>query len=225
MKRWKPVVSEGMPPAFAYLGAPGALTSEGSRGLRWGLHNKTFALKLAQIATLFEHLEDETSVFLSRLANCEPDTALFLYRAIKSPRARKEVLEALLHRALQNAECGSQYDEVIREFWACANLRNKYVHGRWWTGTDKTKRVFFAPATDDGKEMGKALPASVVHMDWVIHRIQRAHQLTMLVSRSKPIPDEELKHHLPLAPEPSARTPGRKTRTSASRRRKTRAAK
>jgi len=179
-----------------------------------GLSNPKHAVLLAKIVTEFEHLEDHMARFMAELSGADHRVCSYILRAIKSPRARTEVMESLLQQAPRNMALGEAYDQVIAEFWGTNKLRNKYVHGRWWTSA-KGNLVLFAETDPHSFEFAKAAPIKLEELNYVIYRIQRT---AVLVTHLTLVPDGEraqLPPVPPLAPPPSTKAARPKGRAKA----------
>ncbi|MEK7874875.1 MAG: hypothetical protein AAB325_01645, partial [Pseudomonadota bacterium] len=56
-----------------------------------------------------------------------------IFTAIVNQKIRIDVMRTLLHRSRVNRQMDRIFDEIIDEFQRLNDLRNNYVHGRWWT--------------------------------------------------------------------------------------------
>ena len=92
---------------------------------------------LGRIYVAWPHFEDEMiSVFHALLGVKEGsflDTARLLFTAVVNQKIRIDLMRNLLERSWHNRSKGAEYDAIIDEFKQLNDLRNKYVHGRWWT--------------------------------------------------------------------------------------------
>ena len=121
LRRWKNTAFEHSVPA----------------GGRTGLvDNKEIAALLAQLCVAWPHFEDQMiSVFRDLLGSQRGDseTARLVFTSLVNQKIRIDLMRALLERSRLNKDKGVVYDEVLDEFKKLNDLRNRYVHGRWWT--------------------------------------------------------------------------------------------
>ncbi len=88
----------------------------------------------ANIVCRFVNLEERMAdIFALLLGTPDTTNARFVFRTLKSPRARIDVLETLLEKSPKNAKADTFFDEVIAEFEEINSQRNKLVHGAWTT--------------------------------------------------------------------------------------------
>jgi len=83
-------------------------------------------------------------------------------------------MKSLLESAPQNAERDREYDDIINEFAALSNQRNKYVHGLWSTATDDTGtpgKVQFSPAKADASAHLTARTVTKDEIEAIINRM------------------------------------------------------
>jgi hypothetical protein len=79
----------------------------------------------------------------------EPTPARQIFRSVVNQQIRLRIMRTLLEQTEQNRALDTAYDEVIDEFDSLNGLRNKFLHGLWWTHTE-SGRVFFAePSLDE----------------------------------------------------------------------------
>jgi hypothetical protein len=111
---------------------------------RWGITHPEVAMLFGFMVSYWPQVEEQMVGFLGQLFTGKPDphnwhvnqASRLVFRSIVSNKARTKVMTSLLESAPQNAERDREYDDIINEFAALSNLRNKYVHGLWSTVTD-----------------------------------------------------------------------------------------
>lgn len=128
------------------------------------LFHPKFAVRLSRIVTEFEHLEDQMAWVLARLTGTELQLAGYLLRSVRSPRGRTDMLRDLLQLAPRNVLAGDDFDDVIAEFSRIGTQRNKYVHGRWFTRTDREK-VRFCESDDHRMEFIRSREVTLEELD------------------------------------------------------------
>jgi hypothetical protein len=97
------------------------------------------ATLLGRIYVAWPHFEDQMiTVFrkLLGLKDSDLDTARLLFTSLVNQKIRIDLMRQLLERSWHNRDKGQTFDHVIDEFKKLNDLRNKYVHGRWWTHED-----------------------------------------------------------------------------------------
>jgi hypothetical protein len=100
------------------------------------MDNKEIATLFGQLCVAWPHFEDQMiSVFRSLLGvqRGDSETARLLFTSIVNQKVRIDLMRVLLERGRQNKDRGMDYDFILSEFKQLNDLRNKYVHGRWWT--------------------------------------------------------------------------------------------
>lgn len=70
------------------------------------------------------------------LKDSDLNTARLLFTSLVNQKIRIDLMRQLLERSWHNRDKGQAFDQVIDEFKKLNDLRNKYVHGRWWTHED-----------------------------------------------------------------------------------------
>jgi hypothetical protein len=144
-----------------------------------GIHNTEIAVRLANIVANFVHLEERMSFVLAILLGAShEEPAKYVLRSIKSPKARIDVMKALLTEAPSNVQRDSSYDEIIDEFADINNLRNGFVHGIWWT--HESGRVFLSRFLDDFQGM--------------VAREVKPHEMDQLLARMHALTQKILRH-------------------------------
>lgn len=122
-----------------------ALLLERASKWRAGIGSPTFATLFTDITTEFEHVEFFMERLLAILLGNAPDDtdhARTIYRTLRNPSTRLELLRAMIEKCPKNAKLGDEYDAVLSRYDTARQRRNDYVHGLWWT--DDESRVFLA---------------------------------------------------------------------------------
>jgi hypothetical protein len=91
---------------------------------------------LARICVAWPHFEEEMISVFQDLLGVQAgdfDTARLIFTALVNQRIRIDVMRELLERSRHNRDKGEKFDIVIDEYKKLNDLRNRYVHGRWWT--------------------------------------------------------------------------------------------
>ena len=104
--------------------------------LKGAIGDPEIAGLLGRICVAWPHLENEMiSVFGELLGVARDDswTPRLAFTAIINQKTRIDVMRELLERSPHNTGKSDEYDFFIDEFKKLNDLRNKYVHGRWWT--------------------------------------------------------------------------------------------
>jgi hypothetical protein len=117
-----------------WTGAPKERVVHGQREGR--VADPAIASLLGQILVAWPHFENAMVSVFERLLGVQRgnfDAARLVFYALVAPKTRIDVMRKLLQEGHLNAKKGNEYDEVIDEFEKLNGLRNKYVHGRWWT--------------------------------------------------------------------------------------------
>ncbi len=112
--------------------APELVTGE-QRGV---IEDKEIELLLANVCVVWPHLEDAMISVLRKLLGVQSadlNTARLIFTSLVNQKVRIDVMRKLLEGSWHNRDKGEVYDEILNEFKKLNGLRNKYVHGRWWT--------------------------------------------------------------------------------------------
>ena len=100
-----------------------------------GIVNPDIAKRFTDVVTHFVFLEEDMAALLAFLLGADdPAPSSYVFRAIRSPKTRVDVMKALLEDAPHNRSRESDCDDMLTEFSAISKQRNGYVHGVWWTG-------------------------------------------------------------------------------------------
>ena len=129
---------------------PVALPEKRGKAYAYNLTNRDYVERFAAILTQFEHLESRMPLVLAVLLGV-PDERIagYVYRALRSPNLRLEVMRDLLQKSPNNVELGPEYDQILAEYDALRSARNGYVHGLWFTETT-TGEVLLAKRDEHG---------------------------------------------------------------------------
>ena len=103
------------------------------------MDNVHIATLLSRILVLWPHLEDLMVGVFDRLVGTKPENyenGSLLFYAIVNQKTRIDLMRRLLQRGRSNRNRSSTYDDIIDEFQRLNDLRNRYIHGRWWTHQD-----------------------------------------------------------------------------------------
>lgn len=146
-----------------------SLVHRGPGGAAGAIKDEAVAALLAQLVSSFVHLEDYMGWVLAGLAGTDPTTAGYILRAIKSPRGRVDLLEALLQKAPRNREKGPEWDRLISDFWNVNKARNRYVHGHWWT--DHNGKTWFAPTDEHGLSPFQATELEIADLQNTVDQV------------------------------------------------------
>lgn len=175
----------------------------GGKAFGLALSNPEYAALLGRICAAFEHLEDAMARVLAVLLNdSEENTAGYLLRSLKAPRARFDLMHNLLTLAPQNKDLGDEYDKLIDEYWELGRARNAYVHGRWFTREDGV--VFFATVDEHGWTFMRVTKADKKDMEKLVERIAGMHSKIMNVAHADLTKRRLRAKPPPQAPEPPA---------------------
>ncbi len=116
----------------------------------------------------------------------------YVYRALRNPNIRSDVMRALLEKAPRNVKLGKEFDELISEYEAVRSGRNGYAHGLWYT--HDSGAVFLARRDEHGYGLLEAKPEPISALDKLRARIGRLAMSVYLVqtvvrSQKRPPPD------------------------------------
>lgn len=116
----------------------GGLMGSDTGSASGSLEDSNIAALIGKIAAAFVHLESQMAHVLANLAGTDFTTAGYMLRAVKSPRGRIELMEALLQKAPAGLSRGAEWDAMLREFSRLNSRRNDFIHAHWWSGADGT---------------------------------------------------------------------------------------
>jgi hypothetical protein len=135
------------------------------------LRNPEYATRFAAILSQFEHLEAAMPRILTILLGMtDAKPAGYVYRALRNPNIRSDVMRTLLEKAPHNAQLGDEFDDLLTEYEAVRSGRNGYAHGLWYTH-EKSKAVFLARRDEHGWGLLQAQPEPIEALDNLLKRI------------------------------------------------------
>jgi hypothetical protein len=121
--------------------------------IAYGLTRDDYKVALAQIVADFEHLEFQMPAVLQALLQTPwSDAAGYVYRSIRGPSIKINLMQHLLHVAPHNVDTPEFIDEILWEYGAIRKARNEYVHGLWTTHLDDNS-VYLARFPEHGEWM------------------------------------------------------------------------
>jgi hypothetical protein len=98
------------------------------------VENDEIAALLGRFIVKWNHTEEMMiGLFMELTTIQDQGIARITFRSIIGQRAREKIMKAVLQRALIHKSKPVIFDELIAEFMALNDVRNDYVHGRWWT--------------------------------------------------------------------------------------------
>ena len=103
---------------------------------RGAIENAEIAALLAKIVVAWPHIEDLMIKVFERLIGVDVhnhENGRLIFTAIVNQKIRIDLMRTLLHRSRVNRDMDQIFDTVIDEYQRLNDLRNKYIHGRWWT--------------------------------------------------------------------------------------------
>lgn len=125
------------------------------------LSNPDYAIRLAGIVSEFVHLETNMIKVLAVLLGMkDTHTARYVWRSVKSPKGRIEMLRTLLQEAPENIEAPDLYDVILSDFGSINARRNDFVHGQWFTEMS-TQKVMLAKLNTDPHGFGFHAAAAI----------------------------------------------------------------
>ncbi len=146
--------------------------------------NVEIGATFGRMASLWPHIEDSMINVLTELLGGNaalPSRQIF--RSIVSAQARIKVMRSLLQRAELNDKKDAIYDEVINEFAALNDQRNKFLHGLWYT--HESGKVYFVEESIDDLSVFHAREVTAQEIQALIDR------MTALEDRVETVVDGE----------------------------------
>lgn len=115
-----------------------------------GLTNVDYATRFALILSEFEHLDSMLmpQVLWRLMGSKHSDVSGYIYRTLRNPNIKLDILRTLLEKSSVNVNHPDQYDEILTLYQEVRSRRNDYAHGLWYTRSDNV--VFLAKSDDDG---------------------------------------------------------------------------
>jgi hypothetical protein len=105
------------------------------------------AAALGEMIAAFEHLESSMGAVVDTVLGTHGTGGLIL-RTLKSPRARIDLMEALIQQELVMG-LDPIYGEFVREFSKLNTRRNGYVHGLWFSREEGSGFATYLAETDE----------------------------------------------------------------------------
>ena len=110
------------------------------------------------------------SILAILLGMADDKPAGYVYRALRNPNIRSDVMRTLLEKAPHNTHRGEEFDKLLAEYEAVRTGRNGYAHGLWYTH-EETGAVFLARRDEHGYGLLQALPEPIEELDALLQRI------------------------------------------------------
>ncbi|MGE0628147.1 MAG: hypothetical protein AB7O43_10015 [Hyphomicrobiaceae bacterium] len=179
----------------------------------YGLFNQKHATRYAQFLSQFEVIESSMPFRLAQLMGLNDDKQIqaagYVYRTLRNPSIRLEVMRTLLHKAPHNKNKPDSWDYMLSEYSVVRNTRNDYAHGLWFTN-DIDSTVLLAKSDPHGFAFMEAEPISTDVMDEALQRLRRL-MLTVIVPENQmpPMPPQDTPQQR-HAPKQSSRAHPRK---------------
>lgn len=147
----------------------------------YGLGDERYQKALGEIAASYEHLEGAMPYVLAALMGTADDTAAgYVYRTIRNPRTRSDLMWRLLESAPHNANAPEWFDDILRAHDSIRKRRNDYMHGIWSLRTDD-RSTFLAVFPEHGPYMPSE--ARREPLENLTGLVEETKQLTLRVHR------------------------------------------
>lgn len=106
-----------------------------------------FADRVGQLATLWPQVEELMAfIFTALLGITDRGVGRITFRTIVNQKIRIDLMRAALKKAPAHKNTSPDLDDLIDEFTAINGLRNRYVHGLWYT-LEEDQRVYLEEET------------------------------------------------------------------------------
>jgi hypothetical protein len=136
------------------------------------LENEEYAKRFACILSEFEHLEARMpGVLAILLGTTDINSVGYVYRTLRNPNIRRDVMKALLEKAPLNKDRGEEFDALLSEYNSIRKARNDYAHGLWYT--EENGSVMLAREAEHGFGMMEAAPEPIKELDDLVARIRK----------------------------------------------------
>lgn len=153
-----------------------------SREWHWALSNTEYATRLASVVVEFEHLETAMPMVLRRLlGTTRTDVAGYIYRTLRNPSIKFDILQTLLEKSASNAGLGDDYDRIISQYDEVRKGRNAYAHGLWYTATDGS--VLLCKRNEHDLAFLDAKPEPIAALDDLLSKIRALTKLIFDTAR------------------------------------------
>jgi hypothetical protein len=112
-----------------------------------GISDQYILMRLGAICGIWTHIEEAMIDFFSFLLGDKGGAARPVLRSIVNQEARIQVMRGVLENTWDTVNLSEACDDLLDEFKKVTALRNRYMHGLWFTHQDG-KIYLRAPSVD-----------------------------------------------------------------------------
>jgi len=135
------------------------------------LENVESAKRFACILSEFEHVEALMPGILAiLLGTTDINSVGDVYRSLRNPNIRRDVMLDLLEKAPLNKERSEEFDALLSEYRSRRKARNDYAHALWYTESDGS--VTLARSSEHGFGMMEAVAEPLKALNNLVQRIR-----------------------------------------------------
>ena len=158
----------------------------------FGIENPEVGWALSKFLAAYEHLETIMPKLLALLLGGYDDvTAGYVFRAIRNPSTKRELLQSLLEKAPINSKVPHDIDEMLDEYKILTGQRNQLAHGKWFTHDTDGNPTFVSRFSEHGWDLIEASEISAEEIDTLANRATALG--VWIVTAVDPILDERRK--------------------------------
>ena len=171
-------------------------------GGSWGIIDREVAAEFGFLVSYWWHVEEVMTWVLEDLLEGKRNETFSsnspvrkIFRTVVSEDARIKIMWALLEGAPHNSAMPELYDDIIDEFRALNGIRNRLVHGFWYT--DATGKVTLRASSNDPIELETPQEITAKYLRKIGFRMQKLYGDAALrgggpvSSRGTPLPPRD----------------------------------
>lgn len=155
-----------------------------------GIYDQYILMRLGVVCGIWTHIEEAMIDFFSFLLGGTGGAARPVLRSIVNQEARIKVMRGVLENTWDTVNHSEACDDLLDEFRKVTTLRNRYVHGLWFTHQDG--KVYLRSPSVDHFDFSDTRRVTTKELDNFIARLyslyEKAHNLPD-VERKRPKPD------------------------------------
>jgi hypothetical protein len=139
-----------------------------------GIHDQYILMRLGAICGIWTHIEEAMIDFFSFLLGHKGGAARPVLRSIVNQEARIKVMRGVLENTWDTVNLSEACDDLLDEFKKVTALRNRYVHGLWFTHQDG--KVYLRAPSVDYWDFSDTRRVTTKELDSFIARLYALHE-------------------------------------------------
>lgn len=154
-----------------------------------GIYDQYILMRLGAICGIWTHIEEAMINFFSFLLGDKGGASRPVLRSIVNQEARIKVMRGVLENTWYTINLSEACDDLVDEFSKVTALRNRYVHGLWFTHQDGN--TYLRSPSVDYWDFSNTRRVTTKELDNFIARLYALHE------EARNLPDAERKRLKP----------------------------